>query len=95
MIPRRLNRELDDTMIQWMLTQSVLLHQARDKGKGLASPRDCCFKCGRGHYQRDCIIHVASHRAKAMARKANSASHGPGVLAKEKGKEGKGDGKSK
>ena len=33
MIPSRVNRELEDILVQWMLTRPILLHLARERGK--------------------------------------------------------------
>ena len=47
------------------------------KGNGSSSPRSGCFKCGGYHFQTPMLT---SAHAKAMARKANCASHSPRVL---------------
>ena len=52
------------------------------KGKGSSSPRDVCFKCGGAHFQRDC--NARKGKASNHLARANRASHGPRLRAKER-----------
>ena len=72
-----------------MLTRSILLHLARESESDhrvhetvVSSAMETIF--------RDTAL-LMSHHAKAMARKANRASHCPRSAGKGKSKEGKGD----
>ena len=84
MIPSWVKRELEDLLIQWMLTQSILLHLVREKGKGSSSPRDCCLRAVETIFKETAMF--TSPHAKAMAISANRASQGPRVRAKERKK---------
>ena len=80
MIPSQVRRELEDTVIQWMLTRSTLLQPAKEKGHRalemvVSSAVELIFK--------ETAMLTQPH-ARAMTRKANRASHGPRGLAKER-----------
>ena len=84
MIPSRVNWELADSQIQSMLMRSIFLHLARETEKDhrvhetvVSSAVETIF---RG------TASITPGHAKAMARKANRASQGPRVLAKERGR---------
>ena len=52
------------------------------KGKGSSNPRDGCFKCGGAHFN-ETAMHARAQASNRLAR-ANRASHGPRVRAKER-----------
>ena len=71
-----------DTLIPWMLMQPILCHPVEEKGS--SSPRDGCFKCGGAHFNVT-AMHARAQASNRLA-KANRASHGPRVSAKERAK---------
>ena len=60
--------------------RSTLSHLTKEKGSSF--PRDGCFKCGGAHFQRDC--NTRKGKGKQTLGRANRASHGPRVSAKER-----------
>ena len=79
-IPSQVIQDLEDTLIPWMLTRSILLHLAKGKGHRVhwavvSSAVELIFK--------ETVIFTKPH-TKATARNANTASHGSRVLAKER-----------
>ena len=53
------------------------------KGKGSSSPRDGCFSCAVEHIFNETAMHASAQASIRLAR-ANRASHGPRVKAKER-----------
>ena len=94
-IPSRVNRELEDTLIRGCWCDQILLQKAREREKDHLSPRDGCFKCGGNHFQRDCPHHVTPR--KGNRKKGKQSKSWSKSACKGKSKDGKeqGDGTSK
>ena len=77
---------LVDTRIPWMLGRSTLSRQAKEKGHRV---RVIGEQCAVEHIFNETAMHARTLASKRLA-KANRASHGPRVKAKEREKTTKG-----
>ena len=87
MVPSRVNREPADTLIQWMMTQSVFLPLAREKEKAHQFHPTVVSRAVETIFHGDCTSHVTPRRGndkKGTQNKSWSKSASQG-----KDKEGK------